>query len=237
MMPLNKFGQSLSNSNYNSLLTKFRPTTVGFKYTITVDFDAENLKISNVKEPTLNNDVVNKKYTDDNILQLSNATLKSIKEISERITKSINNCYTLIEQNNKRIEHLENEIKDVVIKIGNDFHSYQEQYRNEIKDVKLQIKHNNDIIILIKRKFDLILNSNLELLSKRELSSIHDEYHNEFEVFKFDILSQLKNLNNSNTLAINVERELNQFKKTVLNQISELGILISNIETKIKDLK
>jgi hypothetical protein len=75
------------------------------------------------------------------------------------------------------------------------------------------------------------------LLSKRELSSIHDEYHNEFEVFKFDILSQLKNLNNSNTLAINVERELNQFKKTVLNQISELGILISNIETKIKDLK
>lgn len=90
-MPLNKFGQSAIASKNASLISKFQPLNNQLKYTIHGDLDLENIKICNIKDPSLDGDAVNKKYVDvkDNIYSnLIEKIEKKIDNLEQSVTKN-----------------------------------------------------------------------------------------------------------------------------------------------------
>lgn len=213
-MPLNKFGQSIDNSNYNSILQKVQFSSgVGLKHTQTGDIDVENLKISNVKEPTLDTDATNKKYVDTSIKELyatnkkyvdtsikelSTTVLETITKISEKLTKSINNCYKIIEQNTKNIEHLENQVKTLTIKVAEDIKSLDTTISNKIDETSTALQ--------------LLRNNHFQQLQEHEKSI--NNLVLELKTFKTKTLQDFQTQKNQEK---NINAEIDSIKKQIKN--------------------
>lgn len=180
-MPLDKFGRSARSSASSSLLTKFQFASA-FKYTTTGDLDVENLKICNVNEPTLDNDVANKKYVDSK----NSIIIKHFDEVDSRITLRF-------KENETRVEKLQ------AVSIANN-RKFEDKLKT-VNDRLGQIERNNtgliDVIKVIERNVSHLLKNNNK-------SAVGNNNNNtEINFFKLDRdLNHLKNIVNG-TMAEN----------------------------------
>lgn len=114
-MPLDKFGHSFHDKKYSN---KFQQTN-SLKFTVSGDVDMENLRICNVKEPLLNNDVVNKEYlekelanivdqisiiTKDSLIKYFNQLNGEVAVIKDNVSKFKDETIKLIDNNSISIK-------------------------------------------------------------------------------------------------------------------------------------
>lgn len=129
-MPIDKFGRSFkSSSARSSLLSKFH-TARSLKYTIDGDIDVENLKICNVKTPTLDDEVTNKKYV-DNLITYSTGLIET--QNINRYRSNATNISTLQDENKdfqKRMTTIESRVSHLLGGLNN--HTNQDRESDSV---------------------------------------------------------------------------------------------------------
>lgn len=171
-MSVDKFGRSNIDRGIPSSSSShlFSPYRHGFIFTEDGNIDVENLKLSNVKSPTNDNDVCNKRYVDGSLTSL-NKELHTIIEMSSKNTirelehGDIKNIYLKIADVDNKITSFKEDISREVVNLRNEFLAKIEILVNDrtiiITDLSNKISKLTAAVQLNTLNLDMILNQHL----------------------------------------------------------------------------
>lgn len=230
-MSLDKFGRSAASSSSAStggtshLLSPYRH---GFTFTSDGNIDVENLKLSNVKSPTNDNDVCNKRYVDDNLLSL-NKELNTIIEMSLRSairelqSKDIRRIYLEISESKKKGKKLGDDVDDKINKFNESLETIKELISQEID--KLREEFLSKIKILSDDRTVIVADMSNKIADLASAVQL-----NTFNLNNISILDLADKIKSIEQITKNIDREFNQFRDNVGKQMSKVYLDMSNLK-------
>lgn len=172
-MTLNKFGQSLSNNQFNNLLiNKFKMVNNTLKYKSNGDLDVEKVKICNVGEPISDNDAANKIYVDAHTSKLSedlyktNGMIEHLQAILEAAVSKMNTMHDWLTKTNAETEKKFNTCSDEIIQIKKIISNIETKSERNL----IQINNITSDVASVVQKADVCYNEIVQI--KYNLSNI-----------------------------------------------------------------
>lgn len=203
-MVLDKFGRSLDAASRTPTQP---PLRLPFSYTSEGNLQFENVQLSNVKTPFKPKDVANKSYVDDNITKIE-GEIKTITKTMIDFKMGLQHVSYETDTLTQKQKHLEEEGFEMNKKTNNDWSTALNTHKKE----------NENRLNEMNKKTDDWIKTTSDILS--DLKTVQEQLH--------------EKLTGVDSLVKNVERELNQFRFTVVPQISELSLMIKNGDDSLK---
>lgn len=241
-MSLDKFGRAshLSDSYSNA---KTRSMILPIAFTSDGDIDCEKRRLCNVKDPLSDVDAVNRKYllekVGDDIQQIRSDFQIAFNNYSKKMLISWDG---FVKQNEFKLAELNGKcdgLQKVMFNIQNDLKTTQEHVQRLLEVEK---RNNETFAKLSVDTEKRITNAHEEVMGKIDGNTAKiglmkekiSQYFEEVLQFRVTTTTLGEQVTATDSLTKNVERELNQFRNTIVPQISELSLMIRNGDDDIK---
>lgn len=236
-MSLDKFGRASSHlsDSYSNATTRSMILPIAF--TSDGDIDCEKRRLCNVKDPLSDVDAVNRKYflekVGDDIQQIRSDFQIAFNNYGKSMSISWDG---FVKQNEFKLAELNgkcNGLEKVMFNIQNDLKTTQEHV---LKLLEVEKRVNEKFAKLSVDTEKRITNAHEEVMLKIDENTTKiglmqekiSKYFEEVPQFHVTTTTLGEQLTATDSLTKNVERELNQFRNTIVPQISELSLMIRN---------
>lgn len=213
-MSLDKFGRASHSGDNNSNVTS-RLMSLPIAFTSDGNVDCENRSLCNVNDPRADVDATNKKYVDQKIAN-------DIQQTNDAVNLILAKRKKYLEDNIQKIrDDFQTAFNDYTKAMAAQWDRYMNQY--EFKLNEMNREYNGWVQTT----------SNLQTDFNKAQTKII-QYFEELQQFKQTIETLDGKLTATDSLTKNIESELNQFRNTVVPQISELSLMIKNGDDNVK---